>query len=266
MPILSSLLFTHAHAFCVDQHSGYMKASKVRSTNLPLEYYLERLVSNIENPLPSWNISIPACEWQGVSCKDKEVQALEWQKINIGGQLNFASFKFFPFLQNIDIAYTSISGSITLESFPESLELMTLARNSFSGHIELASLPSNLQKCKLFHNQLSGEIDLTRLPCTVEVLSLHENMFSGPVDLTKLSPKMRHLVLSDNKFEGSIDATSFPESLEHFWIEKNRLSGIVDLRLVSQKLVFFNLSGNYFKEFIGPGPPCATLYPQNPEL
>ena len=47
------------------------KAARVRGVLLPQEYDLERLVSNIVNPLPSWNASVPAHKWEGITCSDE---------------------------------------------------------------------------------------------------------------------------------------------------------------------------------------------------
>ena len=262
MTFLNPLLSTQKRIRCADEYAKSTRPSKVSGALLPLEYYLERLVAKVENPLPSWNLSNPACEWNGVRCKNKEIQGLTWHKLNIGGELNFATLSSFLYFEEIVIKSTSLSGNIPLENFPESMELIALAMNLFSGPIDLTRLPSHLKKCHLYQNKLSEEIDLTQLPLTLEVLSLHENAFSGTVELTKLPPKLRHLVLSDNIFEGSIDLGSLPDALEHFWIENNRFSGIVDLRLVSPTLVYFDLTGNFFEEFIGTGPSCAKLRPQ----
>ena len=108
------------------------KAGKVRGVALPLEYELERLVSNIVNPLPSWNTSVPAHQWEGVDCS--------------GGReiLGFVA------------KGKRLMGSFQWSTLPRSLLEFSVYNNKLSGELDLVGLPPRLISLKIQFLYLVG--------------------------------------------------------------------------------------------------------------
>ena len=55
------------------------RPGKIRGALLPQEYELQRLISDVMSPDPSWKTSTAACDWAGVTCNEQgEVTEIDW--------------------------------------------------------------------------------------------------------------------------------------------------------------------------------------------
>ena len=65
------------------------RIAKVSAANLPHEYHLVRLLAEVHNLEESWRHHTPACEWEGVSCNEREeVSHVDWGQLDLTGTMN----------------------------------------------------------------------------------------------------------------------------------------------------------------------------------
>ena len=99
------------------------RTGKVRGMSLPPEYELTKFISNVQGLYMSWSTATPACEWDGVMCREEgEVIRIAWHARELSGTLHW-------------------------DSIPRSVKKMDLSSNELSGCINFASLPLDLKKC-----------------------------------------------------------------------------------------------------------------------
>ena len=174
-----------------DTASENRKAARVRGALLPLEYDLERLVSNIVNPLPSWNVSMPAHQWEGVECSDGEV-------------LEFV------------VECKKLEGSLECNTLPRSLTRFSVYKNKLRGELDLVNLPPHLCTLDASYNQFTGNIDLCHLPLTLTSLILSANKLRGHVTFTNLPSGMRNLSVRNNaELTGTVEVRLLPLSMKY---------------------------------------------------
>ncbi|KNH07233.1 hypothetical protein XU18_2096, partial [Perkinsela sp. CCAP 1560/4] len=75
--------------------------------------------------------------------------------------------------------------------------------NQLSGSLKLDSLPDTLTDFDAHYNKFQGSVDLTRLPAALEFLNLSENHLSGSVVLTQIPSNLEILNLSCNRFSAN---------------------------------------------------------------
>ena len=72
MTALAHLLKLHLTMLAVirtaDSHMSTSRPSKVRNTELPDEYNLERFLRNVGKQHDSWRVENPVSIWDGVTC------------------------------------------------------------------------------------------------------------------------------------------------------------------------------------------------------
>ena len=157
---------------------------------LPQEYDLERLVSNIVNPLPSWNTSVPANKWEGVECSDE------------GAILSF------------EVENEKLVGSFRWSTLPRSLTRFSVYKNRLSGELDLVDLPPLLFSFDASFNQFTGSIDICHLPSTLTSLIVSANNLRGHVTFTNLPSGMKYLPLRSNaKLTGTLHEHMLPAGL-----------------------------------------------------
>ena len=168
------------------------KAGRVRGVLLPQEYDLERMIQNIVNPLPSWNASTPAREWQGVQCSDE------------GNILKF------------EAESKSLRGTLLWSLLPRSLTRFSVYANDLSGEIDLGDLPEKLRSLNASYNRFTGTVDLCHLPSTLCSLILSKNYLSGHVTFEHLPSIIRSLALRNNaELTGTVHSQSLPMGLKY---------------------------------------------------
>jgi len=202
------------------------RIAKVSAANLPQEYLLVRLLAEVNNLDESWSLHTPACEWEGVSCNEREeVSRVEW------GQLD-------------------LSGTMNLIHLPHSLYDFAVSGNALEGTVPLTRLPSELRSLTLYENRFAGELDLIFLPLCFEDLTLNDNRFNGTVCLTSLPVNMRNVNLSENRLTGPLDLTLLPPNISRVYISGNQLSGELDLQQLPASIFRLDLSRNMFSVYV----------------
>ena len=220
--VVVSLFYT---ADLPDTNAQHKPAGKVRGSELPQEYELEKLIENVENTDPSWNTSIPIYKWKGVQCDEHaRVTCIYWGFHGLCGPLQCIGFlerckKFLCGTTSLQVNTTGLSapqltyfsasgnkltGSLNLSQLPPELEYLLLNRNLFERYVDLAHLPPNLYELRLQDNKLTVDIDLSRLPCSIEYLCLSRNKFTGELHLQHLPPSLLELYFDHNMFSGQV--------------------------------------------------------------
>ena len=167
------------------------RPSKVRNAEMPQQYDLERLISNVTNQHVSWKVENSLSLWRGVSCNDlNRVEKLAWKSINL-------------------------SGTLLWEHMPKSTLALDFQENSLSGKIHFDLLPPKLESMILSRNRFTGPIDLRSSPDTLMALFASVNLLSGELFLGDLNPKFTYLYLMDNQeLEGTIYMSQLPFKLQ----------------------------------------------------
>ena len=183
---------------CSDTTSKITKAGKIRGMQLPLEYDLERMVSNIENPLPSWNASVPAHKWKGVICSGDAILKFEAESKLLRGTLSWSTLP--RSLTRLSVYSNKLSGDIELENLPPKLSSLNASYNRFTGNVDLCNLPVTLNALILSENELYGHVTFTNLPSVIVSLSLRNNVeLTGTVHLHLLPISIRYKTFTNTK-------------------------------------------------------------------
>ena len=176
----------------------HLRTSKVRHTELPVEYRMMHLIKDIENPHKSWSEDTHLCNWSGVSCNRTALPLISiteilWRGRNLAGRLRWEFLP--PTVRNLDVGLNTyfgwqqnmLKGPLPLYDMPTQLKKILVGYNQLSGELALTSLPSNLWMLNVSSNDFEGNVDLTALPRTLEFLQMDTNPgLRGPTDLSCL--------------------------------------------------------------------------------
>ncbi|KAJ4768657.1 Leucine-rich repeat protein kinase family protein [Rhynchospora pubera] len=191
----------------------------------------------------NWTISVPTCNWVGVSCDANQSQVTEVH------------------LPGVGLVGPIPSGTLGRLS---SLRVLSLRSNRLSGTIpdDLLNLPL-LRSLFLQENELSGEI-----PSSIGNLGglyrldLSDNALTGsiPFSINNLT-QLRTLRLQGNQLNGTLPSISIA-SLQQFNVSDNQLNGSIPKSLSGFPVSAF--AGNL--QLCGdPLPPCNnTFFPPSP--
>ena len=168
--------------------------AKVGFANLPQEYELARLISDVKTPHSSWCTSTAACSWSDVKCNEKgQVSHICWNEMNLFGTLHLA---YLPqTLSTFEVEESQLSGEILLDNLPFELIALSLHKNYFTGSLDLSALPETMKWVYLCWNRFSGEVCLNMLPARLEIINVHQNDLTGTPDLTSLPKNLFELIL-----------------------------------------------------------------------
>ena len=171
-----------------DASSSPSRASKVHHSNLPQEYELEKLVQDMGNTPPSWNIHNSPGKWNGVICfQSNQVRSLIWLNLALKGTVNLSALP--RSLIHVDLSMNQLGGEIQLEELPPKLSCLNLSLNRFTGSLNLNLLPQSLRDLDLSRNRFSGHVNLQKIPLKLTLLDLSCNKeLQGHVNVAKLSP------------------------------------------------------------------------------
>ncbi|XP_074556609.1 putative inactive receptor kinase At1g48480 [Curcuma longa] len=157
--------------------------------------------------LRSWNSSVPACKWPGVSCVSGRVRQLRIPGAGLIGQIPSAVGNLTA-LRTLSLRFNALAGPLPPE---------------FAGLAELRNL-------YLQDNRLAGEIPafLASLKNLVR-LDLADNRFTGriPPELNNLT-RLGTLYLQGNQLHGEIPALP---NIAQFNVSYNELSGSIPASL-----------------------------------
>lgn len=165
----------------------------------------------------NWLLTATPCNWQGVSCSNGRVSAIDLTDNNLRGELP-AALNQLNALTGLDVSANNLHGS-----FPAAL-------------LQL----SQLQSLVLWQNAFSGVLppalgSLTNL----QLLDLSENRFSGalPSGLGNLT-NLQQLYLERNQFDAGVPQTFGQLSqLRLLWLFGNKLSGTLPQSLTNLGLM-----------------------------
>ncbi|MED6131023.1 hypothetical protein PIB30_006351 [Stylosanthes scabra] len=183
-------------------------------------------------------------------------------------------------LQELDLSYNQITGSIPDISVFPSLKRLFLSHNQVRGKLpDNIKLPSELESLSFGSNYLEGGIpksfgntcsleslDLSDNNLTGELLvaiqhlsgcaryslqylDLRNNQFNGTLHDVSIFPTLKKLYLSGNKLNGKVrEEIQFPSQLETLIMNSNSLEGVITESQFHNlsKLKVLDLSGNSF--------------------
>mmetsp|Transcript_27639 Transcript_27639/g.42919 ORF Transcript_27639/g.42919 Transcript_27639/m.42919 type:complete len:241 (-) Transcript_27639:8-730(-) len=202
-------------------HGSEYPYGKVDKASFSTETLMEMVVSGLTNSEKITGGTLDINFWEGVVFEDHSNVLLEirWESLDL-------------------------SGTLQLESLPESLQVFNASGNTLHGTINLTALPENLIELNVFSNKLNGTLDLRKLPASLVELSLSMNQFFGSVDLTKLPPNMTYLTLYENSLVGVLDLTELPRAMKGVYVHLNNFEGPVSIGNLPSTLVIINLAYN----------------------
>ena len=220
-----------------------IKAHKVRGAQLPQEYELAHFVQDLKYPHRTWNSSVPACEWIGVTCDEElRVTDIEWWFMGLKGPLQWDHLCHT--VRDFSARGSKIQGSVPLDVLPSEMTKFLIINNGFSGELDFLHLPHAIKGLYLNDNKFQGCVDLTHLPATLRVLKVYLNQLSGEVDLTRLPQRMEELILTANRFTGSLNLQHLPPSLKILECNQNLFVGLVMFDRLPINLLKLDLSEN----------------------
>ncbi|KAG9453965.1 hypothetical protein H6P81_006869 [Aristolochia fimbriata] len=249
---------------------------------LALLDFKNKISSDPNRVLSSWNDSVHFCEWKGINCtRERRVSGLDLRSQSLVGTLS-PSLSNLTFLTVITLRNNSLFGRIPPELGKLSrLQRLILQENRFDGEI-----PPNLSNCSalqvldLTGNELQGSIpdqigylpnlfslqlSLTnlsgRIPPSFGNLSSLQELYMGrtnlegniPSELGRL-PTLFVLQISQNRLTGTIPSSIYNLStLELLSVTDNQLHGSIppDLGLRLPNLQALYMAKNFFN---GPIP------------
>ena len=228
----------------VDTEFTEIRPSETGKINLPQEFDLLRMLSNVTNlDEKNWNEFTPACEWHHVVCNSHgEVSYFNVRHFGVRGTLQWA---YLPqTLEGFSMADNDLRGSIPLEHLSREMKVFDVSHNAFNGELNFPQLPITLEKLRLGRNMFEGTLDLTNLPIGLTELQANSNKFSGSICLSTLPPQLRMLDLSENAFTGTPDLCSFPPCLRKVFLNDNNFDGCAQFDFLHEKLQVLQLYNN----------------------
>mmetsp|Transcript_28594 Transcript_28594/g.39581 ORF Transcript_28594/g.39581 Transcript_28594/m.39581 type:complete len:222 (+) Transcript_28594:48-713(+) len=189
--------------------SSLVRASKVRGSALPGEFYLLRFIREVENPHPTWNANTPSGKWDGVSEKDCEIENILWGWRQLRGTLCWSHLP--QSLVQLSVWNNRLTGTVEFHLLPPHLVYLNLSENEFKGILHLETLPRTLRDIWLGGNLFTGTLNFALLPPEAQELRLENNDFQGNVESILSPSKLRRLILNGNEgLKGKINPLSLP--------------------------------------------------------
>ncbi|KAK1428265.1 hypothetical protein QVD17_17095 [Tagetes erecta] len=168
----------------------------------------------------------------------KQLKTLDLSYNQLTGNIPYA-IGSLPELTNLILCHNHISGSIP-QFVSQTLTRLDLKHNDFTGSISPDSFPSSLQYLSLSWNQFSGPVDqlLPRLN-RLNYLDLSLNQFTGPIPGCVFGFPITNLQLERNRFSGPV----FPDTsvnIQTVDLSHNMLYGQVSPLFATVKKLYLN--------------------------
>ncbi|HHB92954.1 MAG TPA: choice-of-anchor D domain-containing protein, partial [Thioploca sp.] len=171
----------------------------------------------------NWNLTNSPCSWNGISCINEHVIAIERQAKNLTGSL--PDLSTLTELQILDLKGNKLSGYIPSMNSLTKLQILILSGgNQIIGRIPKLDTLLDLQWIDLADNQLTGNIpDLENLN-SLRHLNLANNKLEGsiPISLKNLN-NLELLKLNNNRINANIPDLSNLIKLQTIWLQNNQL-------------------------------------------
>ncbi|KAF2939641.1 hypothetical protein DAI22_03g210900 [Oryza sativa Japonica Group] len=211
-----------------------VNCSTVDESRLDLQSLLDikqKITSDPNGMLSSWNKSIHYCRWVGVICTSKRprrVSSLTMTGQSLTGQIS-SSLQNLTLLNLLDLSYNSFSGPLPPVNNLQQLQTLYLNNNNLDGTIpDSFTNSSSLAYVDLSSNFLGGEIPRNiSLLSKLVGLTLSSNSLTGtiPTTLSEIN-SLQGLQVAQNKLEGSIpDGVWQLPNIVELMLGQNRLSG-----------------------------------------
>ncbi|XP_015077261.1 LRR receptor-like serine/threonine-protein kinase ERL1 [Solanum pennellii] len=137
-------------------------------------------------------------------------------------------------LTRLDLKHNALSGTLLPNSFPSSLQYLSLSWNQFTGPVDYQlSRLNQLNYLDLSLNRFSGCIPGILFTFPLTNLELQRNQFSGPV-LPISEVRIPTVDISFNRFFGEISPLLC--NVENLYLNNNRFTGEVPALLVERLL------------------------------
>ncbi|XP_043709005.1 LRR receptor-like serine/threonine-protein kinase RGI5 [Telopea speciosissima] len=230
--------------------------------------------------LSSWVFSVDPCDYVfsdrftcGFRCDlvvsgMNRVTGVSLDQAGYTGSLSSSACNYLPYLEILDLAYNSLSGSIpTSLSNLTRLRRLSLSGNSFSGEIptSIGSL-SALEELYLDWNQLQGSIPASfKGLASLKRLELQGNRISGELpDLGSLK-NLSFLDASDNAISGGAPV-GLPGSLVEIVMRNNSLEGNLSEKIKIRDLGFLQVMDLSHNRLSGAVPSIVFQHPSLQQL
>ena len=186
-------------------------------------------------------------EWPHVHANSMgQITRVLWSGFDITGTLRLESLP--ESLLWLDLSLNAVHGTLDAAQLPRNLSVLSFRRAALEGNLNIADLPRTLTSLKLESCGLRGTLDFTVLPQKLSYLNIRNNDFNGEIDVTKLPETLTTLDLRRNNFVGSPDLTSLPPTMSFLLLSGNKLSSVV--RIVVRESLLINLSNNQIEKIV----------------
>ncbi len=221
----------------------------------------------------NWNLTNTPCSWNGVSCINEHVIAIERPAKNLTGSL--PDLSALTELQTLDLKGNKLVGYIPSMNSLTKLQVLILSGgNQIIGRIPKLDTLVDLQWIDLANNQLTGNIpDLENLN-SLRHLNLANNQLEGsiPTSLKNLN-NLELLKLNNNKINANIPDLSNLIKLQTIWLQNNQLEAsippidslinLTDLDLGYNKLITDATSQEFITSKDSDWDDTQTIFPTN---
>jgi Leucine-rich repeat (LRR) protein len=247
------------------------------STPAPTMSDLDRMLAFTKNWYPqdpSWNSSVPACSWVGVTCNgDQRVVGFKWTNAGSNGTLDFDMLP--RELITLDLSSNAFSRVVAGWNIPQNLSIIILARNKLIRG--LYELPWLLKHYDISGNGINGTFYTWNLPGNLTYLDISDNEYSGAFDPMSLPKYLETFRANNNNFNGTPFLKALPKYLKTLDLSNNNFCGAMSLRYCPGDMNFDNMcKGGVSPTRINPAqcntpnvlanftcPPCRGIIPDS---
>ena len=193
-------------------------------------------------------LGISECGSYGVTCVvdqmgQEHISGISLEENGLTGTLP-ASLSDLPYLEDFDIYYNEVGGSIPTLMGLTKLKSFQVGRNLLTGIIPALSGLTSLESFAAYDNQLTGSIpsltDLTKL----QYFGVAFNQLSGSIPSLNGLSQLQSFTASFNQLTGDIPSLSGLTNVKQFWADYNQLTGPIPALSNLTKLEDFEVSSN----------------------
>lgn len=185
------------------------------------------------NPVPgtgTW-LNRPVCDWQGVTCENGHVTALNLSGVGLVGS-DFSAVNGLTELRLLNLSNNDLSGEIAPLTALSQLEELDLSDNDLRGNLTDLSALQSLRVLRLNGNLLNGSIPASWSALNLEELYLKDNYLTDdPFVVLSDITTLEILDLSENKFTGELTNISQLQNLQQLNLAYNAFGYVIPVEL-----------------------------------